>query len=152
MKKLSVSAVIALALFCKAAYAQTTSWMHIQYGLPNIGLNVGGGCSTSPYVSCFTIPAGKQLRECKGTLTLKQENIQVLAIIVDSTGSDVVVAMEAEQPGTLFWSSPTLSNSDPLLLGNGTNMIQIEWEADNNTGSAIAPGFAFEINGVCSTY
>ena len=142
-------AAAAVALSAGSAAAQTTSYLGVQYGLPNIGFNQGSGC-TPGYASCFTIPSGRQLRECKGTLTIKQPNVVVLVMV--ACGPDVVALMEYEQQGTIVWSSPTLSNSDPALLGNGSNMCLIDWGAINNTPEPIAPGAAFEVQGVCSTY
>jgi len=144
-----ILAAAAVALSVGSAAAQTTSYLGVQYGLPNIGANQGSGC-TPGYASCFTIPLGRQLRECKGTFTIKQPNVVVLVLL--ACGPDAIVAMESERQGTIVWSSPTLSNSDPALLGNGSNMCQIDWAADNNTPEPISPGAAFEIQGVCSTY
>jgi len=144
-----VLAAAAVALSVGSAAAQTTAYLGVQYGLPNIGANQGSGC-TPGYASCFTIPPGRQLRECKGTLTIKQPNVVVLVMV--ACGHDAIALMEYERQGTIVWSSPTLSNSDPALFGNGSNTCQIDWDATNNTPEPIAPGAGFEIQGVCSTY
>jgi hypothetical protein len=148
-----VLVAVAAMSIVRPAEAQTTSYIGIQYGLPNTGYNTSGGCAPD-YTACFFIPLGKQLHDGKGTLTIKQPNIEVLAYIFcgSSAGYEVVWAADALYPATYMWSTPELSEQDTELYGNGANACWVSWQANNNTGAPIPPGAAFEIQGVFSTY
>jgi hypothetical protein len=148
-----VLVAVAVMSIIRPAGAQTTSYLGVQYGLPNTGYNSSGGCAPD-YTACFLIPLGKQLHDGKGTLTIKQPNIEVLAYIFcgSSAGYEVVWAADALLQGTIVWSTPELSEQDTELYGNGANACWVSWQANNNTGAPIPPGAAFEIQGVFSTY
>jgi hypothetical protein len=131
------------------AEAQSTTYLGAQYGLPNPGFNEGGGCATG-YASCFTIPHGRRLRQCRGTFTNKVGGVSVLWSIECNGG--IVWAGEYQSTGTWNYSTSQLSQTDSAFLGNGQNICAIYWQADNNTGAPVPAGAAFEIQGVCSMY
>lgn len=144
------------------AQLSLNGYLGVQYGLPNYvgspngAFNQGSGCVPG-YAACFTIPSGRQLREGRGTLTIKADNVEVLVYVVCGAGSEIVVALNAKTlsgtaPLTVFWSTPVLSPNDPNTLGNGAQQCQIRWQADNNNPFPLGDGAAFEVQGVFTPY
>ena len=145
----------AAALVAGPAYAGTIE-IGVQWTL-NAGFNIqwsgpggsGGGCGApnNGGNNCAAIPVGMTLRECKGSQTVKNGGVEVLARVLAGTASANETLWQAESWGqsTIVISTPQLSLNDPPLAGG--NNVWVEFQADSPQ-----PGTGFEIQITCSAW
>src|SRR5437899_2769079 len=140
--------VLSSLLFSSGVMADTVS-IGIQYGRPS-GFSSQSGCQNpNGYVGCVRIPAGKTIRQCTGTVTIKVPNVELLQHIVCGVPGRTETIWQAEflGPGTIPIVTPVLP-LDNLLTG--PNSCWTEHQAIN-TGSSTPDGGGFEVQAICAT-
>jgi hypothetical protein len=112
----------------------------------------------------YTIPQGLQVLGCTGTQTIKNTRTEVLGrIVVGRSGTPSIEpiwmgehksTITDNASGQQFPGNPTVAittgplRDDSLYVGDGTNAIWFEYQADNDSG--LASTYGLEVQASCT--